>query len=121
MYFEALEARDRRGCLGKMSDDLVRLCLVSTPHSINTLFRTTMSDPNLPGDNRLKGKFKGLLDRLMGADHLRIECPRPSGSRLEFMAPTLADSMLMKFRSTYTGALEVTGEGTSLVCVSMHD
>jgi len=93
---------------------MVRLCAVRTLHSINTLFRTTMSDPNRPRENRLKSKFKGLLDRLMGADHLRIERPRPSGSRLEFMTPTHSDSMLTRFRSTFTGVL---GEGTSLVRV----
>ena len=44
-----------------------------------------MSDANRPRENRLKGKFKGLLDRLVGADRLRIEHQRPSGSRLEFL------------------------------------
>ena len=58
------------------------------------LFQTTMSDPNRPRENRLKGKFKGLLGRLMGAD---LERPRPSGSRLEFVTPTLADNILTRF------------------------
>jgi hypothetical protein len=77
-----------------------------------------MSDPNLPFENRLKGKFKGLLDRLMGADRLRnSERPRLIGSRLEVMTLTLADSILTRFRSTFTRALEVTGRGTSPVRV----
>ena len=76
-----------------------------------------MSDPNRPRENRLKGKFKGLLDRLMGADPQRNERPRPGGLRLEFMTPTLADSILTRFRSTFTRALEVTRGGTSVVRV----
>ena len=64
---------------------MVKLCLVTTQHSIVFLFRTTMSDPNRFRENRLRGKFKGLLDRFMGADCLRIECPRPSGLRLDFI------------------------------------
>ena len=99
-----------------MSDDM-RLCAVSTLHSINALFRTTMSDPNRPRENRLTGKFKGLLNRLMGADRLRAERPRPSGSRLEFMASMLADSMLTRSRSPYMRGLDVTGGGMSLVCL----
>jgi len=63
--------------------------------------------------NRLKGKFKRLLDQL--ADRLRNE--RLSSSRLEFMTPTLEDSILTRSRPTMTRALEVMGEGTSLVCV----
>lgn len=55
-----------------------------------------MSDSSRPRENRLKGKFKGLLDRLVGADRLRNE--RPSGSRSTLV----------------TRALEVRGEGTSL-------
>jgi hypothetical protein len=77
-----------------------------------------MSDPNRPRENRLKDKFKGLLDRLMGADRLRSERPRPSSSRLEFMTLTPADNILTTFRSTFTRGLEVTaGGGMSLVCV----
>ena len=38
-----------------------------------------MSDLNLPRENRLKGKFKGLLNRLMGPDRSHDE--RPGGSR----------------------------------------
>ena len=72
-----------------------------------------MSDPNRLHGNRLKGKFEGLLDRLMGADRQQNERPRPSGSRLEFMTPTLADSILTRFRSTFTSTLA--GGGTSLV------
>ena len=37
-----------------------------------------MSDLNLPRENRLKGKFKGLLDRFMGEDRSHDE--RRSGS-----------------------------------------
>ena len=82
-----------------------------TSHSFSAFSRTTMSDPNHSRQSRLKGKFKGLLDRLTGADNPRNE--RPSGSRLEFMTPILADSILT---STFTRALGVTGEGSSLVC-----
>ena len=98
-----------------MSDDVVRLCLVNTPHK--TLFPTTMFDPNRGRENRLKGKFKGLLDPLTGVDRLRNEHPRPTGSRWEFMTPTLVDSILTRFRSTFTRALEVTRGGTSVVRV----
>jgi hypothetical protein len=44
-----------------------------------------MSDRNRPRENRLKGNFEGLPDRLMGATHPQDE--RPGGSRLEFMTP----------------------------------
>jgi len=76
-----------------------------------------MSDPNHPHENRLKGKFKGLFNWLMGADHLHNEHPCPSGSRFEFMTPMLADSILTRFRSTFTRVPEVIGGGTSLVHV----
>ena len=82
-----------------------------TSHSFSTLSRTTMSDPNHSCQSRLKGKFKGLLDQLTGADSLRNE--RPSGLRLEFMTPIPADGILT---SMFTRALGVTGEGSSLVC-----
>ena len=55
-----------------------------------------MSDPNRPRENHLKGKFKGLLDYLMGADRPNDE--RPGGSRL-------------------TGTPQLTGEGTPPVCL----
>ena len=76
-----------------------------------------MSEPNRFRENHLRRKFKGVLDRLMGADGLHIERPRPSGSRLEFTSLTLTDSILTRFRSTFTRGLEVTGGGTSLVRV----
>jgi hypothetical protein len=44
-----------------------------------------MSDRNRPRENRLKGNFEGLPDRLMGANHPHDE--RPGGSRFEFMTP----------------------------------
>jgi hypothetical protein len=74
-----------------------------------------MSDSNRPRKNRLKGKFKGLLDRLAGAGRLHNE--PLSGSKSEFKAPTLEDSILTRSRPTFTRALEVMGEGTYLVCV----
>ena len=52
-----------------------------------------MSDPNRPRENHLKGKFKGLLDYFMGADHPNDE------------------------RSRFTGTPQLTGEGTPLVCL----
>ena len=70
-----------------------------------------MSDPDHSRQSRLKGKFKGLLDRLMGADSPRNE--RPSGSRLEFMTPIPAETILT---SMFTRVVGVTGEGASLVC-----
>jgi hypothetical protein len=74
-----------------------------------------MSALNRPRENRLKGKFKGLFDRLMGANHPNDE--RPGSSRLEFMIPSCADGILTRSRSMFTRAPEVTGEGTSLVCL----
>jgi hypothetical protein len=74
-----------------------------------------MSDLNRPHENRLKGKFKGLLHRLMGANRPRDE--RAGGSRLAFMTPIPTDSILTRYRSTFTRAPQVTGEGTSLVCL----
>ena len=76
-----------------------------------------MSDSNRPRENRLKGKFKGLLDRLMGADRPRDKRPHTSGSRLEVMTPTLEDSILTRFRSTFMRGPEDTGGGMALVCV----
>ena len=73
-----------------------------------------MSDLNRPHESRLKGKFKGLLGRLMGADRQHNE--RPSGLRLEFMIPTPIDSILTRYRSVLARAPEVMGERTSLVC-----
>ncbi|KIK00408.1 hypothetical protein K443DRAFT_31587, partial [Laccaria amethystina LaAM-08-1] len=66
-----------------------------------------------PRENCLKRKFKGLLDRLMGADDQLDE--RPGGSRLEFMKPMPANSILTRFRPMFTRAPQATGEGTSLV------
>ena len=55
-----------------------------------------MSDLNRPRENRLRGKFKGFLDYIMGADRPNDE--RPGDSR-------------------FGGAPQLTGEGTSLVCL----
>ncbi|EDR00189.1 uncharacterized protein LACBIDRAFT_314771 [Laccaria bicolor S238N-H82] len=68
-----------------------------------------MSDSSCPRENHLKGKFKGMLDQLMGADR-----PCPTASRLEFMTPTLTDSILMRFRSIMR-VPGVMGGGMSLV------
>ena len=54
-----------------------------------------MSDLNRPRENRLKGKFKGLLNRLMGADRPRDE--RSLGSRLEFMTSVPTNSILTRY------------------------
>ena len=55
-----------------------------------------MSDLDRPRENRLKGKFKGLLDYFMYADGPNDE--PPGGSR-------------------FTGTPQFTGEGTPLVCL----
>jgi hypothetical protein len=73
-----------------------------------------MSDFNHPCENRLKGKFKGLLDRFMGADCSHDE--HPGNSRSEFLTPTCAD-ILTGSRLMFTRGPEVTGEDTSLVCL----
>jgi hypothetical protein len=74
-----------------------------------------MSDLNRPHENRLKGKFKGLFGRLMGADRPPNE--RSGSSRLAFMTPIPTDSILTRYRSTFTRAPQATGEETSLVCL----
>jgi hypothetical protein len=74
-----------------------------------------MTDLNHPHESRLKGKFKGLLDRLMGANRPRDE--RRGGSRLAFMTPIRTGNILTRYRSVFTRAPQVTGEGTSLVCL----
>ena len=74
-----------------------------------------MSDLNHPRENRLKGKFKGLLDRFMGADRSHDE--RPSGSRLESPNPMPTNNIMMETRSMCTRGPEVMGEATSLVCL----
>ena len=74
-----------------------------------------MSDLNRPRENRLKGKFKGLLDHIIGANRSHDE--RSGGSRLDSITPTPRDSILTRSRSTFTRAPQVTGEGTSLVCL----
>jgi len=76
-----------------------------------------MPDSNSPHENHLKGRFRGLLDWLMSTDRPPNEHPHPSSSRLEFMTPTLADSILTRYRSTFMRGPEVTGGGMSLVCV----
>ena len=76
---DALDARDRPW----VGNDGER----SPSHSINTRFRTTMFNPNRPREKRLKGKFKRLLDRLMGADRLRNDHPRPGGLRWSSWLP----------------------------------
>jgi hypothetical protein len=72
-----------------------------------------MSDHNR--DNRLKGKFEGLPDHLMGENHPHDE--RPDVSRLESMTPAPADGILTRSRLMFARAPEATGEGTSLVCL----
>ena len=59
--------------------------------------------------NRLKGKFKGVLD------HPHHE--RPEGSRLDFMNPIPPNSMLTRFRPMFTRAPQVMGGGMSLACL----
>ena len=59
---------------------LWRLLADLTPHSIDTLFWTTMSDPNDPRENHLKRKFEELPDQ---ADRPRNK--RRGGLRLEFI------------------------------------
>ena len=74
-----------------------------------------MSDLNRPRENRLKGKFKGLLDHIIGANRSHDE--RSGGSRLDSITPMPRDSILTRSRSTFTRAPRVIGEGTSLVCL----
>ena len=83
------------------------------PHSINTLIITTMSDLDCPRKKGFKGKFKGLLSRLI-ADHPHDECP--GGSGLEFITMP-ADDNLTRSRSIFTRVPQVMGEETSLVCL----
>ena len=72
-----------------------------------------MSDLTRPSEKGLKGKFKGLLNRLI-ADHPNDECPGSSG--LEFITmPT--DSNLTRSRSMFARVPQVIGEGISLVCL----
>ena len=54
-----------------------------TPHSIDTLFWTIMSNPNDPRENHLKRKFEELPDQVMITD--RPCNKRRGGLRLEFM------------------------------------
>ena len=72
-----------------------------------------MSDLTPPREKGLKGKFKGLLNRLI-ADRPNDE--RPGGSGLEFITMP-ADSNLTRSRSMFTRAPQAIGEGTSLVCL----
>ena len=72
-----------------------------------------MSHLNRPREKGFKGKFKGLLNRLI-ADRPNDE--RTGGSGLEFITMP-ADSNLTRSRSTFTRAPQVIGEGTSLVCL----
>ena len=72
-----------------------------------------MSDLNLPREKRLKGKFKGLFNRLIAH---RPHDERPGGSGLEFITMP-ADNNLTRSRSMFTRAPRVIGEGTSLVCL----
>ena len=74
-----------------------------------------MSDLNRPDENRLKAKFKGVLDHFMGTDRLHDE--HTGSSRLGFITPTPVDSVLTTSRLTFTRAPQITGEGTSLVCL----
>ena len=51
----------------------------------------------------------------MSANHPHDE-RQAGGSRLEFLTPMPTDCILMRSRSMFTKAPEVTGKGTSLVC-----
>ena len=61
---------------------LWRLLADLMPHSIDTLFWTTMSDPNDPRENRLKRKFEELPGQ---ADRPPSRNKRHGGLRLEFI------------------------------------
>ena len=77
-----------------------------TPHSIDTLFSTTMSDSIDPREKPLKRKFEELPDQVTSADHPRNK--RYGGLRLEFMIscyqininPSSAPPILITLSST---------------------
>ena len=88
------------------------------PHSIDSLFRTTMSDPNGSRKNQLKRNFDELPDHLTIADGPPNK--RHSSSRLEFIMPRHWIASWQNVGRLLQGHLRLRGRGRLWCVFTLH-